>query len=255
LITNIPEEIRQVLTVASIIGNEFDMETLAIVLKMEPEKLESLMVLPVSESWIVKDLEPGASTAARFSFSHDKIHQAFYTSLPTQQRSKQHMKIGRILLEKLDQNERNERIFDLVNHLNFCAEELLSASERRVFSQLNLEAGLKAKRSSAFDRSLEYLQHGIRFLTAQCWQEDYDLAFSLYFERGEALYLTGNFKESEEELDRLLQCVQTPLERARIYHMKLFLNTHISNFAGAVQAGLKGLYELGVKIPKAPSKI
>jgi predicted ATPase len=44
---------------------------------------------------------------------------------------------------------------------------------------LNLAAGVRSQRSSAYESALGYLQIGHELLPAHCWESDYELAMAL----------------------------------------------------------------------------
>ena len=49
-----------------------------------------------------------------------------------------HLKIGRLLLQKFTKEEREERIFDIVNHLNSGIDLIVSQAEKTQLAELNL---------------------------------------------------------------------------------------------------------------------
>src|SRR5439155_516039 len=83
--------------------------------------------------------------------------------------------------------ELDERIFDIVQHLNLGSDLIADDAERVALARLNLSAGQKAKASTAHAAALGYLQAGMRVVTDVLWDSDYGLAFALHLEGAECL--------------------------------------------------------------------
>jgi predicted ATPase len=64
------------------------------------------------------------------------------------------MTIGRLLLQESSQAQRQERIFDIVNHLNFARGLICDLSQCYELAELNLQAGRTAKGASGFETAL-----------------------------------------------------------------------------------------------------
>ncbi len=65
------------------------------------------------------------------------------------------------MLKSSSEEEQSENIFDIVGHLNIGFDRLTNDEEKNKITQLNLEAGKKAKSSAAYMGSLEYLKAGM----------------------------------------------------------------------------------------------
>ncbi|GGA14914.1 hypothetical protein CYANOKiyG1_28710 [Okeania sp. KiyG1] len=103
------------LKLAACIGNEFDLETLAIVRQTsEVESATDLwvalkegLILPTTEVYkfyadTTTEINPvqGSHISASYKFLHDRIQQAAYSLIPEDQKKETHFKIGQLLLNK-----------------------------------------------------------------------------------------------------------------------------------------------------------
>ena len=74
--------------------------------------------------------------------------------MPESERSREHLRIGRLLVAHTPPDRCEETIFEIVNQLNRGATLMTSPDEREQLSRLNLIAGKRAKASAA--RALDY---------------------------------------------------------------------------------------------------
>jgi hypothetical protein len=87
-------------------------------------------------------------------FIHDRVQQAAYSLMPEASRAEAHLRIGRLLAACTPPQEREEKIFDIVNHLNRGTASIISREERENLAELNLIAGKRAKGSTAYASAL-----------------------------------------------------------------------------------------------------
>ncbi|HEY9301163.1 MAG TPA: GAF domain-containing protein, partial [Phormidium sp.] len=187
-----------------------------------------------------------------YKFLHDRVQQAAYALIDDNQKKAVHLQIGRLLLANVSAEQLPEKIFEIVDHLNLAWELITDESERVELARLNLEAGRKAKASTAYAAALEqYFTTGIEMLPADAWQEHYDLTFSLYRERSECEYLCGNFEKAEELFDLILSQAHSNLERAEIQNMRVIFYDNTGKYLEAIQIGSDALKTLGLSLPTA----
>ena len=72
-----------------------------------------------------------------------------------------------------------------------------SPTEQIQLADLNLLAGHKAKRSTAYEAALRYFSTGIELLGENAWEDHYDLSLDLFSEAGEAAYLSAQYSRTE----------------------------------------------------------
>ncbi|MEG4083512.1 serine/threonine-protein kinase PknK, partial [Microcoleus sp. POL10_C6] len=262
----LPAETQDVLKLAACIGAQFDLETLAIVSEELPEEtasalwkaLQEGLILVMSEGYnfIQADAQypPGSVANPTYKFLHDRVQQAAYSLIPDDQKQATHLKIGQLLLQSSSEIEIEEKIFDIVGHLNQGIELIHQLSERSALAQLNLEAGRKARNSTAYAAANIYLQTGIELLTPQCWQTQYELALNLYVAAAEIAYLNGDFDGMEQMAGLVLQEAQTILDRVKIYEIKIAAQTAQSKVLETIAVAREALLQLGIELPAEPDE-
>ncbi|MEG5115325.1 AAA family ATPase, partial [Microcoleus sp. A2-C5] len=258
----LPIETQDILKLAACIGAQFDLATLAIVSEKSPEvaatalwkSLQEGLIIPTTEAYkffTQSDNELVFSAAANptYRFLHDRVQQAAYSLIPEDQKQATHLKIGQLLLQNSSEIEPEEKLFDIVGHLNLGIESIEKPSEREALAQLNLKAGRKARSSTAYTAARIYLQIGIDLLTINCWVDQYELTLNLYVASAEAAYLNADFDGMEKMAEQVLQKAQTILDKVKIYEISIGAQTAQSQMLEAIAIGRDALEQLGVKLP------
>ncbi|MCB1191291.1 MAG: AAA family ATPase [Leptospiraceae bacterium] len=264
-ITKLPKDIQSVMQLASCIGNQFELSTLSIISKSTPYETGRLLERAIEEEMIVpfgdgyKKLETLPRDSGKmavvkakrikYRFQHDRVQQAAYELIKEEQKKSTRLDIGRILLNTLSDTEIEERLFDIVNHLNEGIDMVLSNEEKQNYLQLNFRAGKKAKASTAYKPALDYIKNAIRFLDETSWDTNYQLTYELYKELAEIEYLNANFDDSEMVIYYSLDKVKDPIEKAELYQLLIIQYTLSAKYPEAIQALKNGVLPLGVEIP------
>src|SRR5882762_9574839 len=146
--------------------------------------------------------------------SHDRIQQAAYMLVPEDRRAEVHLRIGRVLLASMTADELAEHLFDVANHFSRGAALLVDRDEKAQVATIELRAGRKAKASTAYASACVYLVAGMALLDENDWDDQYDLTFSLWLERAECEYLTGQLPSAEARLSLLTTRARTIVDSA-----------------------------------------
>ncbi|MHC5725093.1 MAG: ATP-binding protein, partial [Nostoc sp.] len=175
--------------------------------------------------------------------------QAAYSLIPDQQKQAVHLKIGQLLQKNFSEIEREEKLFDIVGHLNRGQALINQQQEREALAKLNLKAGGKARSSTAYTAARIYLQTGIDLLEVDCWLLQYDLTLNLYVAASEASYLNGDFQGMRQMSALVLQNAQTILDKVKIYEIQIIALTGQGQMLEAIAVGREALAQLGVELP------
>ncbi len=245
-IEKLPPDTIVVLKLASCIGNQFDLETLATIYQHPySETLENLWKA-IEENFISPLDDDYKKTTVRFKFQHDRIQQAAYSLIGSVQKSHLHLQIGRLLLHNTD------KIFAIVDHLNLGVQLVSSQTEKNKIARLNLQAGKKALAATAYEAADNYLQTGLDLLAADSWQTKYELTLKLYVEAAQAEYLNTNFAQAKKLIDIILQQTNILLDKLKVYEILIQLYMAQNQIQTALDTALKVLDELGVKLETKP---
>jgi PAS domain S-box-containing protein len=236
-------ETQRLLRTASCIGNTFSIATLAAASKLPQEAVQEILWEAVQAGLILFGLADATCT-----FLHDRVQQSAYSLITANQRQPMHLEIGRLMLADTPPEMLEERIFDIVNQFNLGRDEVVDRDERYRTAKLNLIAARKAKNSSAYELSLNYLSLGAQFVDAEGWVSHYPLIYDLHKELALAQYVNSNYAESQHLIEVLLERAQSDIERAELYNILIVQHTLMGRYGDAIQIGKQGLKLLNVQI-------
>ncbi|QLE58321.1 hybrid sensor histidine kinase/response regulator [Nostoc sp. TCL26-01] len=254
---------QNILKLAACIGSKFTLDVLSIVNQKTLsvtaqelwESLEAGLVLPLDSAYKIPLAisEQPEHQRITYQFLHDRVQQASYSLIPDSERKATHFHIGQLLLQHTTLEERQENILTLVNHLNYGEDLLTLESDKYQLAELNLLAGQKAKIATAYESAIRYLQVGLKLLTANSWQAQYQLTLALYESAIETAYLKGDFAEMDKWVAIVLQQAANPMDKMKVYEVKIQACMAQVKQLEAFKIGLEALELLGVKLPESPS--
>jgi predicted ATPase len=188
-----------------------------------------------------------------YRFLHDRIQQAAYSLVPEAQRPGLHLRIGRVLLAGMMADDLAEHLFDVASQFNRGAARLVDRNEKAQVATIDLRAGRKAKASAAYVSARAFFSAGMAFLDERDWDRQYKLTLSLWLERGECEFLSGNFETAEQLIAELLQRAVSKVDQAAVYHLKVQLHIVKSENPQAVDSALSCLCLFGIDISAHPT--
>ncbi|MCK4797638.1 MAG: AAA family ATPase, partial [Spirochaetes bacterium] len=185
-------------------------------------------------------------------FVHDRVREAAYSLIDTDERKQLHYKIGKTILTHPEHKIQEDRVFVITNQLNL-AKDLLNEEEKRELITLNLKAGQKAKTSAAFDAASNFFKQGLGLLSKNSWEIQYDITLSLYTELAESEYMATHYESAEKIFDLVLKNAKTLLDKSKTYQIMLIYYTNRMQYKKAVNLGIKVTNEIGLYFPKVQS--
>lgn len=271
-IRRLPPQTQEVLRLAGCIGNRFDLETLALVSETSQEEagwriwgaVREGLVLPYGSSYKLlaephhrpeeRPLEP-SQLAIAYRFLHDRVQQAAYALIHDEERDGIHLRIGRLLRDGSTPEAREERLFDIANHLNAGSKRILDPAERLELARLNLSAGRKAIQSSAYEPAATFLAAGIGALPAEAWERHYELALALHTAAAEAEYMRLAVGRAQELSEIVLRKARRPLEKIGVYELRIQHEIAEARLTDALGTALEALELLGLRFPRRPTTL
>jgi len=252
---------QNILKLAACIGNRFDLNTLAVISEKSLKETASILwetiliglILPLDEKYKLPQLiEEIDDLIIDYKFLHDRVQQAAYIFIPDAEKKQVHLKIGQLLLNKLENRTLEDKIFDIVNQLNMGSELITNQTERYKLSELNLMAGTKAKESNAYESAVKFFRLGLEMLTDNSWETHYQLTLSLHVETIEVEYLNINFEQAESLFESVIENSQNILDRVKVYEKKIKFYISQSRLREALELDLEVLKMLGVTLSQSP---
>ncbi|HBL57170.1 MAG TPA: hypothetical protein DDZ80_00925, partial [Cyanobacteria bacterium UBA8803] len=252
----LPESTQQVLRLAACVGADFDLNTLSIIGEKSSSEISADLAAAVQSELILPLSELDSQLLIQnYKFQHDRVQQAAYVLIDEAQKTAVHLQIGRLLLQNTPPEALSDEIFEIVDHLNLGVELVAYQEERSQIAKLNLMAGQKAKAATAHGAAVQYLNAGLKLLSAESWHFSYDLTLTLYEEAVEAAYLFGDFEQMEQFALVVQNHTKTVLEKVKVYDIKIQAAVAQGNPKEAIKIGLQVLKLLGVILPEEPSQL
>jgi PAS domain S-box-containing protein len=264
-VKDLPQDTQNMLRLAACIGYEFDLSLLATLSSLsKPEtasvlwhSLTSGLIFPLTGNYIFAE-QVEADADVRYSFSHLGIQQGIYALIPESEKESIHWRIGQYLLQEIPQDQREARIFDLVNHFNLGAGQIQTNEQYILLAELNLLAAQKSYFSAAHEACYQHSQAGLGFLDAlsqqdtPIWQDHYQLTFRLHLRAATAAYLMKRYDEMENLCEVLLLNAASVYDQANVYEVKFNACFSKDDRAAGLRVGLESLSLLGLKYPAKP---
>lgn len=257
------QECQKLLMHAACIGHRFELGMLSVIEEKPQaevaerlwEALQEGLVLcldPDSRVLCLNEAEAEDHERVSYHFLHDRVQQAAYTMLSEEDRQLVHLMIGRRLRGTVGSAVREERLFDVVNHLNLAVGSIGDLVEAADLAQLDLHAGRRAKAATAYESASEFLAAGLS-LVPDGWTRLPELTFALHMEHAECLFLRGQFEQVELLFDTLLQHCDSHLQRVAVQKRRVVLYSTVGRMSEALQVGVSTLSMLGISLPTDPA--
>lgn len=186
-----------------------------------------------------------------YRFSHDRMQLAAYETASDAERVEAHWLLGRYRLARRRGGDPVTPT-DIAAHLN-RALPLLEPDERRELFRLNVLAGAAARSGGDFSNSLAFYQAAVEQADPETWDSDPDAMNRLYRAAAEAAYTEFRRDLADAWCDEAARRTKSPTARAAIRERQQSYLFFQGDIEGSIQAGARGLKELGIRISERPS--
>ena len=281
----LPEATQEVLKLGACVGSRFDLMTLSVVCERSQENVATDLWQALQEGFVVPENETYKffqgdqnqtqafkNVVVGYRFLHDRVQQAAYSLIPQSRKQMTHLKIGQLLLKNTTDQEREDNLFRITNQLNIGIPLLQAFSERESLARLNLAAAQKAKSAAAYAAAANYLKTAIALSSGDLpaegvpaedvpadnlrrqdpWQSHYALMLQLYNLLVEVSYLNGNFAETTQQIEIVLDNVVDLLDRIKVYEIRIQVAIAQGQCQTALDMGLEILALLDISLKDAP---
>ena len=265
-------ETQNSLKLAACIGNQFDFHTLHIVSQQSltstalslRKAMQEGLIVPLGDNHKIVDLfaTPESSqlisqqqipNQVSYQFAHDRIQQAAYSLIEEGDKQIVHLQVGKTLWQNIDLQQQPEKIFSVVNQINFSLDLIEEQSEKYQLANLNLRAGKKAQAATAYKAAFDYFTTGIQLLSPDSWQTEYHLTLDLYTAAVESAFLCGNFEQMESLIEIVIKSARKLLDKVPVSLTKIKADLVCNQPRSALKNSLSLLKLLGVDLPQKPT--
>lgn len=251
--------VRRVLALAGCIGHTFELALLAEVAEVSAPEIEAALAEALEAGVVIRADAAGASAAIRaesgaerdaesaaIRFAHDRVQQAAYALLPTEERAEVHLRIGRRLAARGE--PRGDDRFAVANHLNLGASRIQDPEEVRALIDTNLEAARAAKAATAHAAAAGYFGAALALLAPGSTEREPDLMVTLLLDRAECEVHASAFAEASASLDAVLSQATRSTHRARATGLRMVLLAALGRAEEARRVGIEEMRALGIDL-------
>jgi len=243
----LPARTQKALKLPACLGNSAEIPRLSVIKGRSEKQIHSDLWEAIRAGLVLR-------LSGSYKFLHDRVQEAAYALIPPERRARRHLWIGRRLAEKMAKTSVADNIFDIVNQLNAGLALITDPHEKEQVAEFNLEAGRRAKASTAYASACKYLAIAMDLTGSDIWERRYDLVFSVWLERSECEYLSGNFDKANSLITDLLSRAEPKLDKTATYRLRILLQMMRGEYRQAIDTGLECLRLFGIQIPPHPTK-
>ena len=254
---------QNILKIAACIGNAFNLSTLAALNRKSRQQTLHDLAETIREGLVLQikpqpDEEHHPQQIVQpeefFQFAHDHIRNAAYDLIPENDQHHFHLQLGRLLMQTLPPDIKDQQIFNIVSHCNRGIDLLITQREKLNLAVLNLKAAHKAKNAGAYHSYYTFAKTSLRLLPEDIWKSDYSLALQVNTKVAESASLCGLLEEMEDFFQIIIKKSRTLLDKTKVYHIKIRACIATNRLPEATRSGLEILAEMGIIFPKNPGK-
>ncbi|NMA13823.1 MAG: AAA family ATPase, partial [Clostridia bacterium] len=242
-------EVKGLLEIASCIGSRFDLELMEKITNNKFKRLKENLEVLCRVGLIVKVFEhQGTDDTGKFEFFHDRVYQNVYEHIEPDRKEQLHFNIAIELLNHPDKIYIEENILSITAHLLKCKNVI---KREGVGDRLIIDlyfAGIKAKRSAAFEHALKLFGLGEELLGNSCWTRDYDNTLKIKLELTECAYICGRYEAAKAYFEEMLEHAADEEDLAEIKKRYMILNSYTGNQDRVIDLGIQALKHLGFNI-------
>ena len=265
-LSKLDNETQKVLQIAACLGAEFD-SSLVIIDDDETSSIATALsfamelgLIREKKSSNVRDdfVRSGAppddtvdSTPCIYTFTHDKIQQACYALIPSNERPQFHLLIGRTIFAAFSTNRQ------WVNHAMAIANqvqlgiELIAEEQDKLCAVYVFEvAARNAFEKSSFTTSRSYLKAARSLLPRRHWRDCYERSLAIFELEVEVLCAIGQYDEIDSIVDEIVANARSMNDKASAYTIQIYSLGCRSRLSDALDLGFAVLKELGEPFPK-----
>ena len=246
-IDRLDAQAQAVLRLASCMGQEFDREQLGELGGIAPDALERALYALCDAGLLVP-------SRADLRFLHERIREAAQSQLSAMERSRLHFAAGRQLLLRLSEQERADRVFEIVEQLDRGLDHVPEELRWSVL-EVNVAAGKRALAAGAGATAFRYLAVARQLLRADDRATHRAVVFALHLDAAESAFQIAQHESALALLDSAGREASDPFQRAQVAVKRIRVFALIQHPDDCTRYALGVLRALGVRWSLHPSRL
>lgn len=183
----------------------------------------------------------------KYEFAHDKVQEACYDMIPSEQLAAVHLTVGRNLKQNLGKTD--DVLFEVCNHF-LAAKSFLRDDELREMATLNLHAARTAMIQVAFDHALRYSLAARTISKTLTKEMDENFSLSVCQVLVQSLFSLARYDEALMETDVVLSSKPSKSAMVAIGVEKVRVLKSLGRNREAYEEGMRTIQLEGLEVPE-----
>ena len=247
-IHDLDRPMRSLLSIASCIGNQFDLYFLQKLSDFPREEVHRQIKRIIAQG-LIQESENLNKQSRTYNFAHSKFRQAASGLLDNQEHKNIHRQIGFLAIDESKRND-VDYIFDIAFHLNQGISEMDEIPDRLLAAKYNFQAARRAAETAGFQPSYQYAETGIEILGDKGWSVDYDLTIDLYSHAAKMAVLNSDFSRLDEIVEIVREHSKSEIDQLESTISQVRALIARKKMEDARETGMQYLDRLGVHLPR-----
>ena len=253
------EQHRRLLSLAACLGHRFNVSSLAAISGLSKEECEEFLMSFGGMIAPLETFEAGDASSLEqsgwYRFTHDRVQQAAYSSIPADEMPRIQMDIARKKIADMSATELTQQIYEVVDHFNAGADLVTEPADIVKGVKLNILAARKARSATAFHSALRFHRSAQQIICSEgraefLWRDHPELAMALHLEQAETEFLEGDNQHAEKLVRTAVAKSTTPAQQADALTLLVVQQTLQARYDAAITTGREALVALEVALPQ-----
>ncbi|HYP77657.1 MAG TPA: AAA family ATPase [Polyangiaceae bacterium] len=253
---------RMLLQLAGCIGHTFRLRTLSVIAEEEPLAVLRALLPAVMGGYLVplghnhhllQDLLRAPHSGGvdmSYRFAHDRVQQAALSTSDSTERSRTHLRIGRLLLSAAgDEGHSDAQLFELVTQLDLGRQHVEDAAEALAIARLNLSAARRARAAAAHASAAQLAGICLELLGEAPFAADYEVSLGAHLIAAESHYLSHDEQRALQLIHAIEGSARRVLDRVGARNLEATILTNQGHPREATAITVETLALLGMALP------
>lgn len=182
-------------------------------------------------------------------FSEVHVGEMIYNQLSEPEKLDFHYKIANLFyargLERLNSTD----IILMATSFNQALDKVKQDERLQLVAELNYRAGKILQADKAYDQARYFFKMSADMLKECAWEDVSEQVWLVYMDRARIEYHLGEYDLAEIHLDYLLERITSPLQRSKVFELKVTINNRLARYQKVVLIIKESLAELGLELP------
>jgi predicted ATPase/signal transduction histidine kinase len=253
---------RELLRLAACCGHAFRLSTLSELAEDQPRAVLQALLPAVIGGYLLPldhdrhladrllDTPQGTFIDAGYRFAHDRVQQAALATSDPSERTRVHLRIGRLLLAAAGEDgPADPQLFEVLTQLNLGREHVQDTEEKLRFARLSLRAALRARATAAHASAAQLAESCLEWLGPRPFAAERESSLRAHLVAAESYYLLHDEARALELIDAIEANTAATLELVPARNLKATIVTNQGRPQEATAISVATLALLGVHLP------